>query len=414
MIAIPQTTAAPGADDASLKVAWPPVRPVERVLYGVFAVLALVGLVSPGQFNLTPAGSILELTFLVTALLLARTVERGAVKLLVVGGLYLFVKTLLMLVYSAASIPDYLQAYKAFFYLVLLAFFVGKKVFDGRRLAAFTTFLVAVFLIKYGYSVVLGLAERPGVFMENNFELILLLGLFYLAYPYLPGWRDLLFVAVVATVLLSGSRSAALGLLCIYVFLYVRTSNRTWPLHLAGVAAVGYGVLALFAARAAEQGAATLDRLNFLNTYLYEVRDWPVWEFVTGSFPLTPLSPGSCGSLSFYSVLFSSTDPGTCYSVILHSYLLRALFDHGLLGLAMLYTLLWLALRRAGATVRDVLALLGLITLSALSVSAFNSVFAAILLALALGLDRCRPPPTAPLGPAARRPQGRRLRPARG
>ncbi|MCZ2846988.1 hypothetical protein [Modestobacter sp. VKM Ac-2978] len=412
MTAAPHAPTAPGAGDASTGVGSAGPRPVERVLYGVFIVLALLGVLSPGQFNAAPATAILELTFLATALLLARSVERGAVKLLVVGGLYLFVKTLLMVVYSEASIPDYLQAYKAFFYLVVLAFFVGKQVFDGRRLAVFTTFLVAAFLLKYGYSVVLGLSDRPGVFMENNFELILLLGLFYLAYPHLPAWRDLLFLAVAATVLLSGSRSAALGLLCIYVFLYVRTSNRTWPLHIAGVVAVGYGVLALFSARAADDGPVRLDRLNFLDTYLYEVRDWPVWEFVTGSFPLTPLSPGSCGNLSFYSVLFSSTDPGTCYSVILHSFLLRALFDHGLLGLVILYTLFWLALRRSGTPVRDVLALLGLITLSALSVSAFNSVFAAILLAVALGLDRSRPP-TAPAGPTGGqrgRPRGGRPR----
>jgi hypothetical protein len=109
---------------------------------------------------------------------------------------------------------------------------------------------------------------------------------------------------------------------------------------------------------------------------------------VTGAFPLTPLSPGSCGSLAFYEILFSKTDPGVCYSVIFHSFLMRAVFDHGLLGLVLLYGLLWLGLRRSGMVVRDALALLGLITLSALSVSAFNSVFAAIVLAVAMGLDR--------------------------
>jgi hypothetical protein len=375
----------------------------ERVLYGTLLVLAVLGVLSPGQFNVAPADSLLEVVFLVTTALLTRRVGRGARTMLVVGGLYVLVKTVLLLAYGSASITDFLLAYKSFFYLIMLAFFVGKSVFDTRRLATFTTVLVGAFLVKYGYSVALGLDDRPGVYLENNFELIMLMGLVYLAHPYLGRRKDLVFLGLAATVLLSGSRSAALGLLCVYVFLYVRTSNRTWPLHLAGVAAVGYAVFALFSARTAEQGAAQLDRLVFLKTFLYEVRGWPSWEFLTGSFPLTPLSPGSCGSLSFYSLLFSRTDPGTCYSVIFHSFVLRAIFDHGVLGLVVLYGLLWLALRRSQVTLRDATALLGLITLSGFSVSAFNSVFATILLAVAMGLDRSTRPgdPPGATGPPA-------------
>lgn len=383
----------------------------ERLLLGLLGLLALVGLVSPGQFNAAPAEDLLEVAFLGAAVLSVRRMKPAGQLLFLVAGAYVLVKTLLLVFFSQAGLVDYLQAYKSFFYLVLLGAFVGSGVFDRVRLARFTTFLVAVFLAKYGYSIALGLADRPGVYLENNFELIMLLGLFHLAYPHLGARRDWLFGAVALTVLLSGSRSSALGLLVVYVFLYVRTSNRTWPLHIAGVAVVGYGVLTVFTKRAAVDGGARLDRLNFLDTFFYEVRHWPVWEFVTGSFPLTPLSPGSCGSLSFYAPLFSHSDPGVCYSVILHSYFLRAVFDHGLLGLALLFTLLWFGLRRSGTGTRDALAVLALISVSGLSVSAFNNVFASIVLAVAMGLDRSAQPeePPAPAVepvPAAR-PRGR-------
>jgi hypothetical protein len=360
----------------------------ERLLYGLLGLLALVGLVSPGQFNAAPAETLLEVAFLGAAVLSVRRMRPAGQVLFVVAGAYVVLKTLLLVFFSSASVTDFLQAYKSFFYLVLLGAFVGSGVFDRVRLARFTTFLVAVFLAKYGYSVALGLADRPGVYLENNFELIMLLGLFQLAYPHLGARRDWVFGAVAVTVLLSGSRSAALALLVLYVLLYVRTSNRTWPLHVAGVAVVGYAVLSVFTARAAIDGGARLDRLNFLDTFFYEVRHWPVWEFGTGSFPLTPLSPGSCGSLSFYYQLFSHSDPGVCYSVILHSFFLRALFDHGLLGLALLFTLLWFGLRRSGTGVRDAVGVLALISVSGLSVSAFNNVFASIVLAVAMGLDR--------------------------
>jgi len=74
--------------------------------------------------------------------------------------------------------------------------------------------------------------------------------------------------------------------------------------------------------------------------------------------------------------------------VILHSYFLRALFDHGVLGLVLLFSLLWLGLRRSGTGARDALAVLTLISVSGLSVSAFNNVFASMVLAVAMGLDR--------------------------
>jgi hypothetical protein len=371
----------------------------ERVLYGVLILLAVVGIASPGTFSSVPAGSLLEVTFLGTAGLLALRVPRvrpGGWPLLIVGGFYVFLKTLLLLVYSEAALPDFLQAYKAFFYLVALGFLVGKEVFDAPRMARFTTLLIAAFLIKYGYSVALGLADRPGVYIENNFELIMLMGLFYLSWPWLGRRRNLLFLALAVIVLISGSRSAALGLICIYLPLFVRTSNRTWPLHVAGAGAVGYAVFSLFNSRAAQDAGARLDRLVFIDVFRYEVRDWPLWEFFTGSFPLTPLSPGSCGSLRFYELLFSTSDPGVCYSVILHSYFLRAVFDHGILGLALLYALVWIGLRCSGVPLRDTLALLALISVSGLSVSAFNNVFVAITLAIAMGLDRSTPPADEP------------------
>lgn len=381
-----------------------PSRP-ERVLYGSLLGLAVLGLLAPTayQFNLAPAGSILELAFFVSAVLLARRVVPGARTMLVLSALYVFLKTLLLLIYGSASIPDFLQGYKTYFYLVLLSFFVGKQVFSGQRLARFATVLVAAFFVKYAYSVVLGFSDRPGIFIENNFELIMLIGLVYLAYPYLGNRRALVFGVLAVTVLLSGSRSSALGLLVVYVFLYVRLRNRTWPLHVAGVVAVGYAVFTLFTSRLDGQSVEAIDRVQFLEVFLREVRTWPVWEFVTGAFPLTPLSPAGCARLSFYQPLFSATDPGVCYSVILHSYVLRAVFDHGLLGIALLYTLVWLALRRSAVTRRDALALLSVITLSGFSVSAFNNVFTTIVLAVAMGLDRSAAPPEPPAaGPPGR------------
>jgi hypothetical protein len=365
----------------------------ERVLYGGLIALALVGLASPGRYSLAPAGTLLELTFFLAMALLAPRLAAGAGTILLLAAGYVVLKVLLLELYGSASLPDFVLAYKSYLYLVALSFAVAKARFDGRRLARVTTFLVAAFLLKYGYSLALGLDQRPGIYIENNFELIMLIGLVQLAWPHLGRRRTAVFIGLAATVLASGSRSAALGLVCVYVVLYLRTTVRTWPLHLAGVAVVGYAVLMVFSSRAAADGPGELDRLVFFHTFLFEVRDWPFWEFLTGSFPLTPLSPGSCGSLSFYTPLFSQTDPGVCYSVILHSFFLRGLFDHGVLGIVLLYALVWRGLRRSGVSLRDTIGLLALFTVSGFSVSAFNNVFVAIVLGVAMGLERSRPGP---------------------
>jgi hypothetical protein len=362
--------------------------PGERVLYAALIGLAVVGVLSPHTFNLAPAGPLLEVAFLLAMVVTGLRLGPGSVPMLVIAGSYVGVKLLLLLTLGSAGLADFVQAYKSFIYLVALGLVVGRRFVDGARLARMTTFLVAAFLLKYGYSLVFGLADRPGVYIENNFELVMLIGLVLVAWPYFGARRDLVFVCLATTVLISGSRSAALGLLCVYAALYLRPGTRTWPLHLAGLAGVAYAVLAVFTSRAAADGEVELDRLVFLDTFSYEVRNWPLWEFVTGSFPLTPLSPGSCGNLAFYEVLFSRSDPGTCYSVILHSFFLRAVFDHGLLGLVLIYALVWLGLRRSGTSTRDAVALLALVSVSGLSVSAFNNVFVAIVLAAAMGLDR--------------------------
>src|SRR4051812_2082598 len=106
-VGAPAAGAAPEATDG--RPSWP-----ERVLYGSLLGLAVLGLLAPTeyQFNLAPAGSILELAFFVSALLLARRVVPGARMMLVLSALYVFLKTLLLLLYGSASIPDFLQGYK--------------------------------------------------------------------------------------------------------------------------------------------------------------------------------------------------------------------------------------------------------------------------------------------------------------
>ena len=357
------------------------------MLYGGVLGLAVVGVLSAGAWNVLPAESLLEGVFILTTAFCVARPNRAGRLMLVVALAYVALKTGLMVLRGNSPWLDFIQAYKAYFYLIALAFFVRRRIFSGPRLATVVMVLLSACLVKYGYSQVFGMDSRPGVYFENNYELIMIVGLFYLAWPYLGRRRALMLGVLTLVVLLSGSRSGALALLLLFVVLIVRRSNRFWPLHILGFGVVGVAVMTLFASRD-PAGVQSIDRYNFLQIFLHEVQHWPLWEFLTGSYPITPLSPESCTALSYYDTLFSKTTPGVCYSVILHAYLMRGIFDQGVLGLGLLYVLVWMALRRSRASMRDAVLLLGILTISGTSVSAFNNVFAAIMLAVALGLDR--------------------------
>jgi hypothetical protein len=76
--------------------------------------------------------------------------------------------------------------------------------------------------------------------------------------------------------------------------------------------------------------------------------------------------------------LFSRSGNGTCYSVVFHSFLLRAIFDHGILGLVFIifsaYKLLVVSGVRKGAAVVFV----AIVIINGLSVSSFNNLFYAV------------------------------------
>ena len=139
----------------------------------------------------------------------------------------------------------------------------------------------------------------------------------------------------------------------------------------------------VFSERLAGGGLEEIDRYRFMMVFLNEIRSWGVFNYLFGSVPLTPLSPQSCASLSFYEGMFSSAGTGECYSVILHAYLLRVIFDQGIIALLLMLGFIWTGLGSANYTNRQKYCIIGVLMISGVSVSSVNSVFSAIALAIA-------------------------------
>lgn len=356
---------------------------IRALLWLPIIVLSLSGLVSTGSLNILPAEAVFEVSLAACILALARLPKRKPAAIALIAAAYVTGSAVIAIYIRNANPLDFLQAYKAFIYCAMLAPFVNRKIFDDKFISNLFATLTIVFLLKYGYERFFGDGSkhsiRPTVFSENNFELILLTLLYYRAMMFDRLSRTFWTAAVFAVVLLSGSRSAMLGI----VIAAIATQARGFKLkHImsAGVAApiAGAAAFYLFAERSTGAGIESLDRFRFLLVFLEEIKNWSWYNYVFGTMPITPLSPSSCSSLKFWSNLFSFSDDGKCYSVILHSYLLRVIFDHGLVGLIFLSLGINWCLKYSGYGLKDRLVVLGVLVSSALSVSSFNNIFCAL------------------------------------
>ncbi len=366
---------------------------VEGVYFGSILLLAFVGFLSPASYNALPAGPILEGVLAVCAFLVMRIPKREAMPFLAISAAYVTISLSLMVFYKPSNYLDFAQAYKAFIYIIPLCFFYRRDLFDRRQALFVLKLLMVAFLLKYSYSIALNvtprMGTRPGLFVENNFELIFLLLYFFILREDFGKRLTAWFAVLSVIVLISGSRSSALALIVVFCGIYLRNLSLKTVFYLLGLAILGASAAALFLSRGyAAGGIESIDRFRFMMIFLYEIRNWSVFDYLFGSFPITALSNESCKALSFYEGLFSYSEDGSCYSVVLHSYFFRVIFDHGVFGLALLFYFLAFTLKRSGYARIDVAVIIGVLAASALSVSAMNSIFATLALALALGIKR--------------------------
>ncbi|WP_311066031.1 hypothetical protein [Halomonas sp. DWK9] len=398
--------------------------------------LGIVGALSPWDYNVLPAVPMMELMVLLLSVLVFPPKSRLSWLFMLSAGAYLVATFIIAVIINNAHILDYIQAYKAFFYVALLCSFIGETLFKKEHVAKFFYVVLFLFFLKYSYSRLLGLdswvSQRPGIFTENNFELVFLVLLLYLVLPVIR-WRFLSFSTVMLIIFLSGSRSAFLCFAVVYFFSVFRLGKgfiKQWLLLFPLLIALAYGIVsdrmdislgggsdaasqtpsmpALEEGRSSvatpetgevveqepltfrsflERGAS-IDRVRFLLYFLNETEDWHWGNVMLGTQPLTPLSVQTCEDLSYWSDLHSFSGDGSCYSVILHSYIIRVLYDHGVVGLLFLIVFTVYALRKSGYSWADTLCVLGVLLASSLSVSAFNSVFAVLSMIFYLSHER--------------------------
>ncbi len=276
---------------------------------------------------------------------------------------------------------DFAQAYKFVWYLILLAPFAWApgpmKSEDFRRLLNLCLFMFfSVYLAKR----VIGI-DRPVLMTENNFEIIFLSLVYFSAHVSGVKISGLQTGTLLAVVILSGSRSAAIAAALAVLFAFdfrSRNSAKVVGGMIAGTAAVVFAFL-IFENRS-QGGIESIDRFRFLMMFLESIRDWDTTDYLLGADRISPLPAHVCSSLSYYQSLFSFSGNGSCYSVILHSFNMRVIYDHGLAVTALTFIHLIGVMKNAKRHQR--LCVILIVLASGLSVSALNNVYTTLGIAL--------------------------------
>jgi len=276
-----------------------------------------------------------------------------------------------------APIEDFIRSHKWVLYLAALLMFVGYR---GARVDWFikgTKALVALVFAKYLFVYLsTGGSIRPTALTENNYELALLAGFIVIAFDRLGRYKFFYLFLFTTSVALSGSRSGAITLVVIFTFLIftsdIRSKLSKYLLSLATI--IPFSVVAMIFVQRA-QNSTGIDRLNFLGQFLYNVQSWGFDNWLFGTPPITQLASATCQDLSTYASLLSSDQSGGCYSVILHIFLLRVIFDSGILGLLLILGTVFYALRRSGLQNAQIIILITIALINSSSVSGFNNVY---------------------------------------
>jgi hypothetical protein len=301
-----------------------------------------------------------------------------------ITSIYVLFSYIYIVIYNNVHINDFLLAYKSFIYLIFLTFIINIKVFDEKTMLKFIDIIYIIFFAKYFFVKILGYSNRPEIFTENNFELMLVCSLYLIRFLLTKKHQLTFLFFLGCIIILSSSRSAILmySVICLFV---VNEKAQKYKIIflLLGTAFVASLVLYLFFSRG--ETIENIDRYKFLQVFLYETHSWDIFQYMIGAPRLTQLSNSSCMELSFFEALMSFSGNGSCYSVILHSYLLRVIFDHGVIGLFFFLFFLYKILIMSNINKKIIWVIIAIFILNGLSVSSFNSVFFPISMIFLIG-----------------------------
>jgi len=361
----------------------------ERCLFLALLIAALFGVFSPLRPNFLNVDTIFELLVVCFSLycFACSRVSLYQISALIIIGGYIFL-SLSYSILMGDHLLDFAQSYKSIYYLFLFCLCLNARVIKSHFIKYLPLFLLPLFFLKYFYSSILSfsprMAERPAIFVENNYELVFLIGVVFLSWSLLSRKeKAFAYIVLVAVVFLSSSRSAAISLLLASFLMMGVQSISQFIKSFIPIVFVSVIVLLVFWGRG-DLSLDQIDRFRFFGVFYSEISNYGFFSFLFGTPRISELSATACQSLSYYHLLFSFSDSRSCYAVIFHSYFMRAIFDHGLIVVVFTIWIYFTQIYRSSRDIRLSASLVGIVSVSGLSVSAFGDYFSALLLMFAV------------------------------
>jgi hypothetical protein len=291
--------------------------------------------------------------------------------------LYVVLSYIYAVDYHKANVFDFLKIYKSYIYLFFLTFLTNKRLMTYTGANRLIVILFSLFLLKYILMIVTGRSDRPIVYMENNFELMFLYALYLIRYTVTKEKYLFLLGLVGLITILSLSRSSLLMYSVLVLFVIYDSFKKTRVFIIPG-AAILLGSVAFYIFSQRSSSLEQVDRYRFMLVWWSNVENWNFFQWLLGAERITALSPESCSYMNYFKMMFSYKQDGTCYSVVLHSFIFRVLFDHGILGFLALMHAVYLLLIKSKVR-RDVtVVFITIVLINGVSVSSFNNLFFAI------------------------------------
>lgn len=358
--------------------------------FGILFVLGLLSFLFYEKNNPLPATTIFDLVILISILVTRPVFKSSDILYLFIFFFgYVLMSSLYSVVYNGDHILDFLLAYKAYFYLVVLTFFCNKSVFTREQIVIIFRLLLFLFAFKYTISISFELNGRPWVYRENNFELMFLALVLLLKHSLTGFVKTTEWVVIALVFILSGSKSA----LPIFVIvsgsiIFKVITLKTLILGSLTIGTAGAAFIVVMLQKISQTGISGIDRIVFFRVFWQEMINSSIFVVLLGHNRLTPLLPSSCNSLQFYQGLFSFQNNGACYTPVLHTFLFRNIFDHGILGTACIIWATHYLLVKSGYSAKVAVTFNIVMILNGLSVSGYNSGFFPLAMILFLGAWR--------------------------
>lgn len=347
------------------------------IISSVFLYSKVNHLASGVHYNFLPASLIFEgLMLLFFSMSLVGRVNKKYLFFFFLSMLYIFYGfSNYLVVDNPGKLTDFLLIYKPFIYICMLSIFYGKVLFERSFLNQLYILISFAFFVKYVVSIFIFNIDRPGVFTENNFELMLLGLLFLSTYDDDKKFDSVNYLLLVLIAGLSFSRSAILFVLVIFFFLDFKGFLKNKLIKNVSLVFLVFVASVVFLSRVGESGIESVDRYIFLNHFLREMSNDGLWVWLFGKPPMTNVTFATASSLEYYYLVFSDHQNLVAFSAIFNSFILRIVFDHGVVGLGVIIYFCYTVVRTTTFSNRIALSVCSIVLINGLSVSSFQSVY---------------------------------------